>query len=534
MQLLLATALFMLQLLSLYTTPVQDSYLWWGDESWLMIEFRTQIMEGVFRHPYALGSNLQHGSGLLFGNMWIPALLYGLPAALFKGGTDIILVGRSVTALLSATLLIALFEVTRRLTGDRVLSLFSVLLLLSSRSFLLTGHSARYDILTSLSILLGLSLLLRINTKAGTKQERLKRQVSSTAVLAGALATGSVLITIHVALAIWIATFVCVLRSEKSRTISIVASYLAGSGAVALLLIGVAMLQGHATLLGGGRSNAFLLNLSDIPALRLFSRSVQSANAIQKWKTLSSLALGYAVAIITGVGLTMIALVRRQAQIGLEWRHVVAAMIVVCWFEFESAAPTSYLIHVLPVLSVEIALIAWRLLPVVGRPWIILSAAAALGIFGLTDAWNVRTIGRNISKANDHAVTDALGQVVHGSAEPRPIVLASNPSIHCILLDTSVQLMTTHLVEFPQDGTSHGELSPLEYAIKKAHVRYILLYQSGLKPDYMREIGPLSIAAKHLGLMVWQQAGVFTDVGRSYFESCNNAPDTLQLYHLYD
>jgi hypothetical protein len=133
--LLLATAIFLLDVQSLYTTPIPDSYLWWGDESWLMIEFRNQILHGVFSQPYALGSTLTHGSGIVFGNMWLTALLYGLPASMIRPETmDIVLLGRTITTICAITLLIALYEAVRNITSERVLALFSVLLLLTSRS----------------------------------------------------------------------------------------------------------------------------------------------------------------------------------------------------------------------------------------------------------------------------------------------------------------------------------------------------------------------------------------------------------------
>ncbi|MFI5201955.1 MAG: hypothetical protein ACHQNE_06180, partial [Candidatus Kapaibacterium sp.] len=190
----LVTILVMLELLSLYSTPVPDSYLWWGDESWLMIEFRTQILTGVFRHPYALGSSLAQGSGVVFGNMWVPALFYGVPAALVSPvAMDIVLLGRTVTAVFAFTLLVALYEIIRRLTADRLLALFSVLLLLTSRSFLLTSHSARYDILTALAIITGVYILLR----HGAKWNR-----AATAAIVGFLTAAMLLITVHVTLAL--------------------------------------------------------------------------------------------------------------------------------------------------------------------------------------------------------------------------------------------------------------------------------------------------------------------------------------------
>ena len=530
----LTAALFMLQLLSLFTTPIPDSYLWWGDESWLMIEFRTQILEGVFRHPYALGSSLEHGSGLLFGNMWIPVVLYGLPASLFKNGIDIILIGRTITALLSASLLIALFECVRRLTGDRVVALFGVLLLLSSRSFLFTSHSARYDILTSLSILIGVYFILRLTSRHRSEEQPPAIHSAKYAILVGACVTLSLIITVHVALALWLAAFVGLMYISRGQRLLNCGSFFIGGAVVALILVAVSALRGQVSLFGSVSANAFSLNLHDIPFLRPFSRSVQFSNVLQRWRTLSTLGLGYLIALLVVSILAVFKYVQKKLSFALDVRFGIVAIILFSWFEFESAAPTSYLIYVLPVLSVAIALVAWRTLPIRGREWIVLFAGIALTICGLTDAWRVRSVGRDISKANDRAVNDALGQVIHGSEDPHPIVLTFNPAVHDVLMDTSVRLMTTHLVEFPSEVKSGSELTPTQYAIKKAHVRYILLYRSGLKPDYMREAGPITDAAYRLGVRVWQQTGVFTDIGRSYFDAQSGTPDTLQLYHLYD
>jgi hypothetical protein len=528
-----STALFMLQILSLYTTPVPDSYLWWGDESWLMLEFRTQILEGVFRHPYALGSSLEHGSGLLFGNMWVSALLYGAPATLLKGGPDIILIGRTVTALLAVSLLGVLYEIIRRLTSDRSIAMFGVILLLTSRSFLLTSHSARYDILTALCIVLGFYFLIRANAPLRT---------SKRSAIIGFCAAATLLVTVHVTLAIGLAAFIGIVWRSRTRRLGNAGAFLGGASVFGLILLGLSAFRSQTSLFGSASANAFTLNILDIPALRLFSRSVQFANVTQRLHTFAFLGMGYLVVIGFLAVLAIIGIATRwkNASASREtwatahgYQIATIGIVLVSWLEFESSAPTSYLIYVLPVLSVCAALLSHWLLPIAGRSWMILAASVVLCFFGFKDAPWPRGAGYHIASANDHAVNEALAQVSHGIDNPRPLVLAFNPAVHDVLHDTSIRLMTTHFIEFP---ISNGEAP--DYTIRKNRVLYILLYRSALKPDYMREVGPLSEAAHHLGSLVWQQAGVFTDIGRSYFgdksELHEDQPDTLQLYHIYE
>lgn len=116
--LLLALAIFSLcwQARSLYVYPIPDSVnYWYGDESWVMLEARTQMSEGVLRHPYAYGATLNDQAGVLIGNSWGTSLLYGLPAMVFAQSFPAIAIGRSVTWLISLAAILAIFFCARRL-----------------------------------------------------------------------------------------------------------------------------------------------------------------------------------------------------------------------------------------------------------------------------------------------------------------------------------------------------------------------------------------------------------------------------------
>jgi hypothetical protein len=92
--------------------------------------------------------------------------------------------------------------------------------------------------------------------------------------------------------------------------------------------------------------------------------------------------------------------------------------------------------------------------------------------------------------------------------------------------------MTTHFIEFPV-----GALN-VDSVLHAEHVNYALVYLSAWKHDYMREIGPLMVSLTRSATPLWERAGYFTDIGRSYFDSklgtsiAHDVPDTIRLYRL--
>ena len=518
----IASAIFLLDLISLYSTPVPDSYLWWGDESWLMLEFRNQMMHGVFQHPYALGSSLAHGSGIIFGNMWVPAIFYGIPAALITPERmDIVLLGRSITTIFSFTLLVALYEIVRRLTLDRLLALFSVLLLLTSRSFLFSSHSARYDILTALAILAGVYLLLRIHSPLTALR----------AAIMGFIAAATMLVTIHVTLALMLATLVAILYYAENRWPRLVLGFLSGVAVFAIMLLGISAVRGQMTLFGMSGTTSFALNLHDIPALRFYSRSVQIANLAQRWTMLRMYGLGYILVFATIAIIYIIQYLRRIRPIPIHIHAVTIVIVLLSWLEFESAAPSSYLIYVLPVLSIAVALSMKHLMREHIRTWAIGVVSILLGIFAFQDIPGEHGKGYHIMTSNSLAVGTALGEIEGSNTGTRPLVLAFNPAIHEVLRDTNVRLMTTQFIEYPGDASFTGNFYA-DSILQKTGVNYILLYASALKPDYMREVGPIRSALNRIGTPIWERPGYFTDIGRTYFDTTLGAPDTLRLYRI--
>jgi hypothetical protein len=518
----IASAIFLLDLLSLYSTPVPDSYLWWGDESWLMLEFRNQMMHGVFLHPYALGSSLAHGSGIIFGNMWVTAIFYGIPAAFITPAQmDIVLLGRSITTIFSFTLLVALYEIVRRLTLDRLLALFSMLLLLTSRSFLFTSHSARYDILTALAILLGIYYLLRIHLPLTILR----------AAFMGCIAATTMLVTIHVTLALMLATLVAILYHAGNRWPSLVLGFLGGIVTFVIMLLAISALRGQLTLFGMSGTDSFALNLHDIPALRFFSRSVQIANLSQRWTMLRMYGSGYAFVFAGLAVATLVQYLPKLSRTPIRIHAITVVVVLFSWLEFESAAPSSYLIYVLPVLSIAAALWMKDLVQEHVRIWVIAVLSIIVGFFAFRDIPGMHGKGYHLMTANALAVGTALGEMESSDTGIHPLVLAFNPAVHEVLRDTNVRLMTTQFIEYPADVSS-GRNFYSDSILRKVGVNYVLFYSSSIKPDYMREVGPIRSTLDRIGTPVWERPGYFTDIGRTYFGTTLGAPDTLRLYRI--
>src|SRR3954470_20337457 len=93
--------ILVLQTRLLYIFPQPDSARWWGDETGQMLELRAEITHGYADIPTGLGSSLAITNGLVRGNSWLAAMVYGLPAAIFHNAADLVSIGRTITFILS-------------------------------------------------------------------------------------------------------------------------------------------------------------------------------------------------------------------------------------------------------------------------------------------------------------------------------------------------------------------------------------------------------------------------------------------------
>src|SRR5437762_2511083 len=91
---LLAGSVVLAQLRFLFSYPIPDTGMWFGDESWMMLIAKGMIATGAPKIPEAIGSTLSHSTGLVVGSLWFYSFLYGLPATVFSSLTDPVAIGR--------------------------------------------------------------------------------------------------------------------------------------------------------------------------------------------------------------------------------------------------------------------------------------------------------------------------------------------------------------------------------------------------------------------------------------------------------
>ncbi|HET6513338.1 MAG TPA: hypothetical protein VFH43_14195 [Candidatus Kapabacteria bacterium] len=470
--------LFAIQVTSLYVTPVHNSYLWWGDESWLMAEYKEQLSSGVFRHPQAFGSSLFIANPFPFSAMWLTTLLYGGVSALF--GANPIDTGRSLTAVLSVVLLLATYLSLRKLGVERLIAACGVALLLSTRTFLLTSHSARYDIVTALAIVGLLFLIARL-----TRQSDIRSYA-----LIGLLCGASLLVSIHVLLLVPLAVLYAAISIRAGLRNALAIAFASALVVGALYLIHIST---QPTL--SGESN-LSENLRTIPILRPFSWSVQSSNLEQKFDLLISLAPQFFLLI----ALVIVGIWSAKDKRGI----VLYCVPFLGWLLLEPAGPSSYLIYFLPSVVIAAMLALKSAEGVASRDLLLcLTTLLAIGL-GMKDAIIAKQVGEQLSAANKSAISEAK-QIIGDSP-----VVALNPALSHF--DAAA---TAHFIELPdrRANTVDGR-------------GYLLTYNSSRMPGFMWEVAPLRQEIVDPAMV---RTGHFLDVGRSYFRSLDTDLDTIFL-----
>lgn len=476
-----------LQLGSLYVAPIHDSYLWWGDESWLMNEYRAQMTSGVFRHPLAFGSSLWIGNPFPFTAMWLTSAIYGLATLSFPSVT-IVSIGRTVTAVLAILLVIVLWRKGRSLALPVLSVMVGLALLISCRTFLLTSHSARYDIFTALVLLLIVfHFAERLEAGRATHYARL-----------GILCGSSLMVSVHVPLLLIfpVIYFLVAQRARVNDWLQLVFGASLSAGVLYLLHL---VLQPTLT----GETN-LSENLRTIPILRPFSWSVQTSNLAQKWDSVIVLAPQ-----ILGMLIACAMIVRCSAVTRSYKSSVLLLMLpMIGWLLLEPAGPTSYMIHFLPCLALATMMaVQTMLVGIWQRTAIVILALLSIGM-GIRDAVVAAEVGRTLT--NEHR--EALLQVEQHTASAH--IVAMNPAQSYL---TNIAA-TTHFIELPSRD-----------AARLSGDGYLIGYNSSIDPGFMWEVMPLRSEATSPELML---TGRFLDVGRRYFKPLDQRLDTLFLKKL--
>ena len=516
----------------LYIFPQPDSARWWGDETGQMLELRTELHGGFARIPTGLGSSVAITNGLVRGNSWLAAAVYGIPAIVFSRTADLVTIGRTVTFILAALLLFVFYALLRKLNAPRLLAIFGVLLLVTTRSFFFASHAARLDTAAGLT-LLGFAWYL------ASRYERFReaRWVPSPrwyfgyGIAAILFAT----LSIHLLTLLGALTLYMFWRFRSYRNpASLFAA--AGGGIVMLaILLSIYALSGAPISLFGPSSapNQFQSVAGGLPILRPLSRSVQVANILERvhglWSEAPAFLSLLTLAIIArfGVGRVVAASARER------WLSGAAIVIAAAWLLFQSPA-LYYYIEVLPLFILAIVLsISARWKPNRVSALVIVIVGIVLFYFGFRDTVRAGVLARTLDSENHGALGTSLDSIVQESNDnydSKPIVLAQNPAIAWLEHKPGVRLMTAHLIGFPVSN------APVATTLERLGVNYMLLYAAHDGATYSADYNILRPIADSLGTIIFRKTGVLFDVHRDYFAgktlSDTPAKDTLILYKL--
>jgi hypothetical protein len=509
----MAAVLFALQLRSLFIFPQPNSFRWFGDETWLMTEAVQQIATGLVRYPLAIGSTLEHGKGLALSMTWLSALLYGLPALI--EGHNIVAVGRIVTAVFAMGLLALLYDCSRLLGASRFASALSILLLVCTRSFFFASHSARPDLLAGFIVLAFVALCTKFAQNG--KEFGVWWWFGYGAVIVFLSISSS----IHLLTLLGPVSLFFFWRLGGLRRWSVAVSAVAGACAMAAILIEVYYgTTGTLTLFSSSTGPAqFQDVLSSIPIRRPFSRSVQVANIIIRFKQFLSEAPEVFLLLV------LLPFIWRRTS---DVRHtfVIASFIViVSWLLFEGAE-INYLMHLLPLLFLGLAIAATGVI----KRWNYAAIASFAGIAmlfftcGFHDSSNALIAASGIDQsdyANIHAIEANIAANWHGNGKPR--VLSEPIALDRLSQDTNLETMTDHFISFPLRP------QPIDSFFTEEHVNYIVLYNSPVYPKNRERDDPFYQDIMRSGRLLASHLGTSGDMGRNYFGQ-SNWQDTLLLF----
>ncbi|MFI5201944.1 MAG: hypothetical protein ACHQNE_06125 [Candidatus Kapaibacterium sp.] len=511
--LLMAAVLLASQLRSLFVFPEPNSLRWFGDETWLMTEATQQITTGVVRYPLAIGSQLEHGKGVVLGMTWLSAVLYGLPA--WIADHDPVAVGRSVTAVLAVLLLISLYVSSRMLGASRMASAIAVLLLISTRSFFFASHSARPDLLAGMIVLLAVAIGVKYSERIPIiAHSQLWWFVYGAVFLFLAVSSSIHLLTLLAPLAL---VFYFWFTQSGSRIRPALIS-VAGMMSMLGVLIFVYYLANGSLELFPKSASQFHDVLHSIPILRPFSRSVQVANIVTRMKQI------IAEAPVVLLLPLIVPFVWRRGD-----RHTLAIASILAglsWLLLEGSE-VNYLIHVLPLMFLGFAIALSRLTERWDHVWIpFMAIAIVVFIFGWRDSERAFVNGSAIEASNKEAAKIIEARITStwlNSAKPH--VLTEPPMLDRLSHDTSIQIMTDHFLSFPL------RIEPLDSFFAREHVNYAVLYNSQSYPKDRPRDDPFYQGVARSGQLITRYIGESGDVGRGYFDH-SNWRDTVLLFKL--
>jgi len=505
----------------LYVFPQPDSARWWGDETGQMLELRADLQHGYAHIPTGLGASVAITNGIVRGNSWLAAAVYGIPTLVFYQTADLVSIGRTVTFFLSILLIAGMYRLLRSFGTSPSAALFSILILISTRSFFFASHAARLDIAAGIAV-------LAFTWYLSTRYELLKKGIWHPSNLwyfaFGAIALLSATLSIHLLTLIGLLSVYMLWRFSAVWRPAALLSALAGVLTTAVVLLSVYFLSGAPISLFGPSvsSNQFQSVAGGLPILRPFSRSVQIANVLERLHGLWAEAPAVLVLVIISIVIALVT--KKRSLVSERYRFLFGAMltVVLAWLLLESPA-LYYYAQILPLIIVT--LVASLSLRTNSK---LETVAALLGLFlgvmAIQDSLRASNLSSVVEKDNVAAIQLFSDSIRSSNSST---VLAQNPAIARLEFEHEIRLMTPHIVDFSISKKS------LREQLDSIGVNFLVLYAAGDGKEYSGDHYALYPIADSFGEVVARRMGRMFDVRRDYFSSSSlDRIDTVTLYRL--
>ncbi len=500
---------------TLYTFPTPNSWVYWdGDETQAMAESHSQVTTLLYAYPNAVGSIFQHGSGILKGSVWFSSLLYG--GAMILIHSNPVDVGRTVSFILGCMMLIVVYSILRDANTSHIISLAAVLALSSTDCFLIMSHTARPDMLISLTDIFIIATLIRYRVKFQESPFRVGMNI-------GLLIFAGLLVSIHV----WIDCVFSILfllwvngilkRWETMTTIAMVLSVCFGL---------VSIIYYYKT----SRFDLFgPFGYLPTPMQHLFSPGAQKGNLLYRWFIAEEWSPGYIIIGIPIFAIMLILFLRGNHVPSTTQRWVGATILLASSIAYLEAILPRYYIYVLPAITVCLGLMAQSVWNSIGNRTLQRGFGAAMLVGIFIFAWRFNSISYQravssieIAAANKLAVSSAIEAINHDHSAKKNVI-APSPALYILGDDTNIIPISELFLTTPDSARRFDAIPKADYLITLNSPRVVDVGGNDRKL--------LPLLRGHWKFMM-ERTGNLSDIGGGSVGSKLLGEDTLRLYKI--
>lgn len=504
----------------LFNVPIPDTLTWYGDETWLTREFSVQVVTGHFHYPEAFGAVQSIGSGVLFNNMWITAIAYGLPITLLNGNP--VMIGRAVSVLVSLLILFVLYRQGRKMGASPEATSAALILLVCSGTFTYGSHSARYDILTALAVLITVLWCVRICTMASDGGQREEFEL-------GALAVLTFLVTPHVILCTVLVLTFTASTLIRERGGSVVARIAVGSLSTVALILLLYIVTGNTDWTFKGPAPVGSSALHADSAYFPIQRWHGLHTVLTDISLVYSICRGYAVPLLLGLLLAIPLLVVQNWKSRLMITKASCVILVLIAYVLLEIRDVRSFIYVAPILTL-ITLKGFSFISTVPRKDIqilLLITPVAIAVpYFLRHGENGRRLSDELVMSSSNAYRQIADRIGKGIKPNEHTLVDSHGMTY--LLRSGVHPMADIFAWNAATRDSVGEV------LRKSHVRYIVRlranerrYESYYRHELDRYLYDHSVEVERF-------VGNFSDFRVSYHDGSKSGPDTILVSQLTD